>query len=104
MEDRKLRRRQDISAEYKWKLTDLYETDEQWNEEVEKAKELCTQIQAFAGTLGQSAKQLLDFSDLGMSFHAVQPEFAYMPTKAIIRIRQMRNIRVLLLPRIRSWY
>ncbi len=61
MEDRKLRRRQDISAEYKWKLTDLYETDEQWNEEVEKAKELCTQIQAFAGTLGQSAKQLLDF-------------------------------------------
>lgn len=61
MGDTKLRKRQEIPEEYKWKLTDLYETDEQWEEEVEKAKELCKQIQTFSGTLGQSASQLLSF-------------------------------------------
>ncbi|MGN0414583.1 MAG: oligoendopeptidase F [Agathobacter sp.] len=64
MEDRKLRKRQEIPAEYKWKLTDLYETDEQWEEEVEKAKELCRQMKALEGTLGQSAGQLLAFCRL----------------------------------------
>lgn len=61
MEDRKLRKRQEIPEEYKWKLTDLYETDEQWEDEVGKAKALCEEIRGFSGRLGQSGKNLLDF-------------------------------------------
>ena len=77
MEDRKLRKRQEIPEEYKWKLTDLYETDEKWEEEVEKAKALCAQIQAFSGTLGQSAGQLL-------SFCKMEDELAYLAARICV--------------------
>ena len=61
MEDRKLRKRQEIPEKYKWKLTDLYETDEQWESEVGKAKALCEEIRGFSGKLGKSGKNLLHF-------------------------------------------
>ena len=40
MADTKLRKRSEISEEYKWKLEDMYATDELWEEEADKLEKL----------------------------------------------------------------
>lgn len=61
MEGRKLRRRQEIADEYKWKLTDLYASDELWESEVGKVYEISEQIVRLKGTLAESPNQLLTY-------------------------------------------
>lgn len=56
-----LRKRDDIPAEYKWRLEDLYESDEAWEKEHDKVLELAEQMRAFQGTLASSGKQFLAF-------------------------------------------
>lgn len=36
MSEKRLQKRDEISDEYKWKLEDMYETDELWEAECEK--------------------------------------------------------------------
>lgn len=40
MSEKRLQKRDEISDEYKWKLEDMYETDELWEAECEKASQL----------------------------------------------------------------
>lgn len=54
-----LPKRSDVPAEYKWRLEDIYESDADWEKDVQKSKQLADQIAALKGTLGQSGKQLL---------------------------------------------
>lgn len=40
MSEKRLQKREEISDEYKWKLEDMYETDELWEAECEKRHSL----------------------------------------------------------------
>ncbi len=53
-----LANREDIPSQYKWKLEDIYQNDEQWENEFRQVKEKLTQFLSFHGTLQQSAAQL----------------------------------------------
>ncbi|MCX7748905.1 MAG: oligoendopeptidase F [Clostridia bacterium] len=53
-----LAKRHEIDPQYKWKLEDIYENNDQWEEDFKKVKQLAGEITKFRGTLGQSADQL----------------------------------------------
>ena len=61
---KKLPKRNEVPAEYKWRLEDMYPTDAEWEQDVQKAKKLAEEIAAKKGTLGESGKQLLDVLSL----------------------------------------
>lgn len=61
MEDNKLRKREEIPEQYKWKLEDMYASDELWEEEVKKVEALVEEIAAYDGKLAGSAQMLLGF-------------------------------------------
>ena len=61
MEEKALRKRQDIPDAYKWKLTDMYATDELWEKDVDVVYALAEEIAAYKGTLGTSAQRLLSY-------------------------------------------
>ena len=44
MGDIALKKRSEIPAEYKWKLEDMFETDEQWEKEVEQTLLLIDEV------------------------------------------------------------
>lgn len=59
-ENKKVREREDIELKYKWDLDSLYPSDEKWEEDFKRIKELSDEIVKFKGTVGTSAKNLLD--------------------------------------------
>lgn len=61
MSEKKLPRRGEIAEEYKWKLEDLFASDELWEKEAEEISELAEEVSTFQGTLGESAQRLFDF-------------------------------------------
>lgn len=61
MAEEKVLKREEVAEEYKWKLEDIYSSDEAWAESLEKAEELITRGASFKGRLGESAKTLLEF-------------------------------------------
>lgn len=54
-----LPRRKDIPDGYRWKLTDIYADDGQWDSSFEKLKKEIEKISGFSGKLGESADTLL---------------------------------------------
>jgi oligoendopeptidase F len=62
--DQQERDRAHIPDQYKWKLQDLYPSDEAWNAAKEKATAEIPSIRPFKGTLGTSASHLADALDL----------------------------------------
>lgn len=61
MSENELRKRSEIPVEDTWKLEDMYETDEVWEQEYDKVLSLCKEIEQFAGTLGASGANLLSY-------------------------------------------
>lgn len=57
----KVLRRDEIAEEYKWKLEDMFPSDEAWLKALENAEQYIERGAAFKGRLGGSAKALLDF-------------------------------------------
>ena len=53
-----MRNRNDIPAEYKWKLTDLFETPEAWEARYAECEAMVPSLAALKGTLGESAESL----------------------------------------------
>jgi oligoendopeptidase F len=51
--------RDSIPAEHKWKLSDLYESDEQWENEFLSLKEEIESIPTFKGSLSESSDRML---------------------------------------------
>jgi oligoendopeptidase F len=51
--------RDQIEDQYKWNLTDFYETDEAWEEAFAGLEERSAEIESFKGKLGESAETLL---------------------------------------------
>lgn len=61
----KLPERNDIDDRYKWKLEDIYESQDRWEEDFKKVKVLCEEIVRYRGRLNESAETL--FQCLGLS-------------------------------------
>jgi len=87
MGEKKPRKRQEIPEEYKWRLSDLFESDHRWEEEIQRVHSLAQEIAACQGTLGESAQALLFLlGEKGMNCPMIWQEFMSMPMRAIIRI------------------
>lgn len=57
--------RQEIPAEYKWRLEDIYAHDDLWEKDFQVVKKLSAEIDGYKGRLGQSAGTLLQVLQLG---------------------------------------
>lgn len=67
-----LPKRNELDPEYKWRLEDIYETNEAWKKDVDKIRELLAAIVPFQGTLGENADRLyqcLKLQDELMTIH-----------------------------------
>lgn len=56
----KLPARSEIPAESRWKLEDIYPSDEAWQNDFDKLKPLAAQISSYQGKLDQSADTLFE--------------------------------------------
>ena len=56
--------RSEVPEEFTWDLSHVFASDDKWNEELEALKAYPERLAAFAGTLGESAKTLLDWFTL----------------------------------------
>ncbi|MBA4494432.1 oligoendopeptidase F [Paenactinomyces guangxiensis] len=56
---KKLPLRSEIPEEYTWRLEDIFETDEAWEQEFKRIKKMLPKIGEFKGKLGNSANNLL---------------------------------------------
>lgn len=63
-ETKKIPERSEVREQDKWAIHDIYATDELWEEDLKKAKEMIPTYAGFAGKLGSSAEQLLSFMEL----------------------------------------
>lgn len=61
MDENKILTRSEISEEYKWDLTDLYESDEAWLEALKSAEGMIEKTASFRGRIMESADTLLEF-------------------------------------------
>lgn len=60
-----IKKRSDIDEKYKWKLEDIYASEEDWEKEFDITKNLIKDVEAKKGTLYNSAKDLLNTLKLG---------------------------------------
>ena len=60
-ETKRIPERSEIAEQDKWAIHDIYATDELWEADLQKAKDLIPMVSAFAGKLGESAQNLLDY-------------------------------------------
>lgn len=60
--------RNEISNEYKWDLTTIYQTDEDWYKDYEVIKEQVTEVKKFEGKLTESASNLLKYLKFSDAF------------------------------------
>lgn len=56
--------RSEVPEEFTWNLSDIFASDDKWNEELEALKAYPERMDAYAGKLGESAKTLLDWFTL----------------------------------------
>lgn len=61
METRKIPAREDVAAQDKWAIEDLFATDDAWREALAAAKEFIPRVTAFRGHLAESGETLLRF-------------------------------------------
>lgn len=61
MAEKKIPQRSEISSEYKWKLEDLYESDEVFEKALEEAGAYPEKITAFQGRISENAADLLAY-------------------------------------------
>lgn len=57
-------KRSEIDKQFTWAIEDLYATDELWEQEYNKIKEMLPKAESYKGRLLESAKTLLDFLKL----------------------------------------
>lgn len=58
MAEKILRKREDIPEEYKWKLEDMFASDEQWEQETRELLSSVQDVEKYKGKLGESAENL----------------------------------------------
>jgi oligoendopeptidase F len=63
-EIKKLRERCEIPEQYTWNTTDIFPSDEAWQQAYDEAKALIPQLAAYAGKLGASAANVYEYTEL----------------------------------------
>lgn len=81
MGKRVIRKREEISDEFKWKLEDMFASDEQWEQECDKVFAIAEDFAAFQGTLSRSADVLL-------SYFEKSDELSYYLSRVIVYANQ----------------
>lgn len=75
MKPKKLKTRTEIADQYKWKLEDIFATDQAWEQEFKQAEKLMEQARIFQGRLGESPAVLAEcfewMDQLGLSIEEV---------------------------------
>lgn len=61
MPNRKLKTRQEILPEYKWKIEDMYQNDEEWQKAFDNLSEVVNETLKYAGRLSESADTLSNY-------------------------------------------
>lgn len=56
--------RKEIPEQYKWRLEDIYASDDLWEKDFQQVKKLSDKAAAYRGKLGQSARSLLEILQL----------------------------------------
>lgn len=73
MGTKKLRKREEIPAQYKWNMQDMFASDELWEEEAQLVLDLAKEVeQTYKGRLSENAATLLEFFKKSdeISYHA----------------------------------
>ena len=73
----KLRKRDEIPAQYKWNMQDMFATDELWEEEAQQVLDLAKDIEQYKGRLSESAATLLAFAKKLDEYRMKQREFIF---------------------------
>lgn len=60
VKNKPLPKREEIDGKYKWKLEDIYDTNQKWEEDFSKVKQLSSELLKYKGTLAQSGEKLLE--------------------------------------------
>ena len=86
-----IQQRDQIPAEDKWAIEDLYATDELWEQELSTIADDQAALQAFAGHLGDSAQTLWQYLDTMAlpsgpcaSVHPQMPRRCYNPEQVSV--------------------
>lgn len=61
---KRVKQRSEIADQYKWRLGDIYRSDEDWHQDLAKLKEMMPQLSGFAGKLSESGTTLFKLLDL----------------------------------------
>lgn len=64
MSEERIPKRSEVPEQFKWALEDIYATDENWAEDLQKLKAMPERIAAFKGRLSESGDTLYDFMQL----------------------------------------
>ena len=64
MSEERIPKRNEVPEEFKWRLEDIYESDEKWKEDLERFKASAEQIKAFKGRLCTDPAALLEYCRL----------------------------------------
>jgi oligoendopeptidase F len=87
------RERSDVPTEYKWKLEDLYSTEQAWNQAKQKVASRFGEIEKYKGKLADSASQLLACLELNSE---ISKEFgrlySYASMKSDEDVRDSKNL------------
>ena len=60
----KVKKRDEIDNQYKWRLEDIYSSDQIWSDDIKKAKELSDLLIDFKGKLNNDKKSIFDCLNL----------------------------------------
>ncbi len=61
MAEKKLKKRSEMEKKYQWRLEDIYPGIDEWNQDVERIKELLAELETYEGRLSESAEVLAEF-------------------------------------------
>jgi oligoendopeptidase F len=64
MDNKKQLKREEVPEQFKWAISDLFQTDEEWKEEYQLTKKLISKVSDYQGRLSESADTLLEFYKL----------------------------------------
>lgn len=64
MANKSIPKRSEIEKQFTWAIEDLYATDELWQQEYDKIKEMLNELSAYQGRISESAETLLGFLKL----------------------------------------
>lgn len=85
--------RADIPQQYKCDMTPLFASDSQWRESLDKIRKLVPEVAKFKGTLGKSAKNLLEYFAFCSNLNKeISRTSQYSSLKSDLDVRNADNI------------